>query len=73
MKIKITLTIDEELLPKAKKYARMQGVSLSGLVENSLRNLTTPARASFSSRWRGRFEAADREDTRYRELAKKYL
>ncbi len=73
MKIKVTLTIDEELLPKAKKYARMQGVSLSGLVENSLRNLTTPAQASFSSRWRGRFEAANREDTRYRELANKYL
>ena len=73
MKTKVTLTIDQELLPKAKQYARMQGVSLSELVENSLRGLTTRRQLSFSSRWKGKFEPAHRKDARYKELAKKYL
>ena len=73
MKTKVTLTIDENLLPQAKRYARQQKISLSGLVEKSLRQLTTQDQDSFSLRWRGKFNPADREDARYEQLAKKYL
>ena len=36
-KTKLTVTIDSEVLPRAKEYARAQGVSLSALIEQSLR------------------------------------
>ena len=59
----------------AERYARSRGVSLSSLIEQSLREMvegrTTPA---FASRWRGKFRAAGREgDPRYDALVKKYL
>ena len=73
MKTKLTITIDAEVIPLAKRYARSRGVSLSSLVEHSLRTLVGEERPSFSSRWRGRFEAANREDARYMALAEKYL
>ena len=37
MKQKLTITVDAELIPIAKRYARSRGVSLSSLVEQSLR------------------------------------
>ena len=74
MKQKLTITVDAELLPAAKRYARSRGVSLSSLVEQSLREMSGEGRQSFSSRWRGKFRAAEREDDpRYDALAKKYL
>ena len=73
MKAKLTVTIDKELIPKAKEQARSQGVSLSGLIERSLRGLTLERRPSFSARWRGRFKAARRRGDRYKILAEKYL
>jgi post-segregation antitoxin (ccd killing protein) len=73
MKAKLTVTIDEELIPKAKEQARSQGVSLSDLIERALRGLTLEKRRSFSARWRGRFKAARRKDDRYKALAEKYL
>ena len=36
-KTKLTVTIDSEVLPRAKEYARAQGVSLSALIEEALR------------------------------------
>ena len=69
----VTLTIDEELLPEVKRYARLEGVSLSALVETSLRKAIRINRDSFSSRWRGQFKPNDQKDTRYEQLAKKYL
>ena len=36
-KTKLTVTIDSEVLPRAKEYARQHGVSLSSLIEQSLR------------------------------------
>ena len=39
MKQKLTITVDAELLPAAKRYARSRGVSLSSLVEQSLREM----------------------------------
>ena len=37
-KTKLTVTIDSEVLPRAKEYARQHGVSLSSLIEQSLRD-----------------------------------
>lgn len=74
MKQKLTITVDAEVLPVAKRYARSRGVSLSSLVEQSLREMAREDAPSFASRWRGKFRAAEREDDpRYEALAKKYL
>ena len=73
MKRKLTITVDSELLPRAKQYARSRGVSLSSLIEASLRDIAVDDTPSFASRWRGRFEAAPRDDSRYEALARKYL
>ena len=73
MKQKLTITVDAELLPIAKRYARSQGVSLSSLIERSLRQMAGEDVPSFASRWRGQFKAAERDDPRYDALAKKYL
>ena len=74
MKQKLTITVDAGLLPAAKRYARSRGVSLSSLVEQSLREIAGDAEESFSSRWRGKFRAAERKgDPRYDALAQKYL
>ena len=73
MKRKLTITIDEDLIPVAKRHARSRGVSLSSLIENSLREATTPRSESFAARWRGKFRPAERNDPRYDALAKKYL
>ncbi len=73
MKTKLTITVDREILPRAKRYARARGVSLSSLIEDALRGLTEPDRPSFADRWRGRFAPSERDDERYRALAEKYL
>lgn len=73
MKRKLTITVDSELLPRAKRYARMRGVSLSSLVEASLRAVAAEEAPPFSERWRGRFKEARRDDARYEALARKYL
>ena len=73
MKKKLTITVDAELLPRAKRYARSRGVSLSSFIEQSLRELTGEDEPSFASRWRGRFEAAGRNGPRYDALARKCL
>ncbi len=39
MTTKLTLTIEERIIKKAKKYAHKKGRSLSGLVENYLKAL----------------------------------
>ena len=74
MKQKLTITVDADLLPAAKRYARSCGVSLSSLIEQSLRELAGEDSPSFSERWRGKFQAAERDDDpRYAALAEKYL
>lgn len=72
MKTKLTVTIDEALIPKAKARARMEGVSLSSLIERALRDLTAEGEPPFSQRWRGRFRWAQRKDERYAALYRKY-
>lgn len=73
MKAKLTVTVDEELIPEAKRHARSKGVSLSQLIETSLREMTAASGPTFSQRWRGELRPAERNDDRYRALAEKYL
>ena len=73
MKKKLTITVDAEILPAAKRYARSRGVSLSSLVEQSLRSVAGQEAPSFTQRWRGQLRAAKRDDPRYDALARKYL
>ena len=72
MKQKLTITVDADLIPLAKRYAHSQGLSLASLIEQYLREVAedTP---SFVTRWRGKFEAAERKSLRYEGLAEKYL
>lgn len=72
MKTKLTITVDEDLLPRAKNVARRRGVSLSSVIEESLRRLATEE-SDFVSRWRGRFKAVDTDDPRMAWLREKYL
>lgn len=74
VKTKLTVTIDEKLVSKAKQYARRRGTSLSEVIENALREVSTPpGEKTFSERWSGKFRPAERSDEKYRRLAKKYL
>ena len=73
MKAKLTITVDERVIPEAKRYAKRQGTSLSGLIEQALRDASASETPAFSTRWRGRFKPARRTDPRYTRLAKKYL
>ena len=41
MTTKLTLTIDDSVIDSAKEYARKKGESLSGIVENYLKSITT--------------------------------
>jgi len=40
MNIKLTLTIEERIIQRAKKYAKQNGRSLSGIIENYLKTIT---------------------------------
>lgn len=82
MNTKLTLTIEQTLIEKAKKYAKKQGRSLSDLVENYLKviikeeNTKVIDSAPITSSLRGSFKAP--EDFDYKEelakgLSKKYL
>ena len=73
MKAKLTVTIEKQLIPKAKQRAKADGVSLSQLIEQELERLTSSSIPSFSDRWRGKFRAAERGDERYKALAARYL
>ncbi len=73
MKAKLNLTIEQELIPLTKEYARARGMSVSQLVETLLRDVTQGQRVSFSSRWRGKFKPASRSDARYKRLEQRYL
>ncbi|MDE2662408.1 MAG: DUF6364 family protein [Gemmatimonadota bacterium] len=73
MKIRLTVTVDSDVARAAKRYARGRGVSLSSLVEASLKEMIQDEGPSFAARWRGQFRAANRDDPRYRAVARKYL
>jgi len=82
MNTKLTLTIEQSLIDKAKKYAKGKGRSLSDIVENYLKVLTTEEYSKLidstpiTSVLRGSFKAP--EDLDYQKelskaLSKKYL
>lgn len=74
MKSKLTITIDRDLVPRAKRYARDRGVSLSSLIESALVEMTAsePAASSLVDTWRGAMVLAGRDDERFRGLVEKY-
>ncbi len=81
MNTKLTLTIEEEVIEKAKKYAKKHGRSLSELVQNYFRALltedTTQAldAAPLTSKLRGSFSAPEDFDYKkelIKSLKKKY-
>ncbi len=73
MKAKLTVSIDADLLPSAKEAARRRGISLSSYIEGALRTLNSDRKQSFVEKWRGSFRPGERDEERYRRLAKKYL
>ena len=58
MKDRITITLDPEVVEHGKKIAKARDTSLSGLIEDLLREQGQPERhgrtGSFSKRWRGK-------------------
>ena len=79
MKSKLTITVDSDLIPVAKRYARSKGVSLSAVIEQALREATDKSEPSFMEYWRERF-AKERKappepgaDPRYDALVRKHL
>ena len=49
MNTKLTLTIDPEVIQKAKEYAKGENRSLSAIIENYLKMLTKEEKANFNS------------------------
>lgn len=73
---KLTLSVDDDVVSRAKLYARQRGVSISKMVEAYLDTLATPTAKSSANtpilnRLRGSLRRADRDDYR-KHLAVKY-
>ena len=74
MKTKLTLTIEKSLIPAVKRIAKIEGSSVSQVVENKLTEYVKSKKGSFASKWKGQFKAANKKgDPKYEYLAKKYL
>lgn len=73
MKKRLTISVDADVIALAKRCANSRGISLSSLIEQSIREVAKEDTPSFASRWRGEFRAAERNAPRYDALAKKYL
>ncbi|WP_136079628.1 DUF6364 family protein [Pontiella desulfatans] len=73
MKTKLTVTMDDKLIPQAKRYAREHNRSLSSVIEESLAKLTSGQPDRFSERWQGRISISGKDDPRFEQLSKKYL
>ena len=73
MKRELTITVNSELLLKAKEYARPRKISLASSIEDWPRRLTLEEWPSFAAGRKGRFRPARRDEPRYRALTRKYL
>ena len=82
MNTKLTLTIEQEIIKRAKKYARENGRSLSGLIENYLKAITAEKKAvqkeksPLTDSLKGSFKAPPDFDYKKelgKSLSKKYL
>ena len=71
MKTKLTVTIDRDLLPRAKRRAKREGVSLSRMIEDALRQASGSSE-DFVAKWRGRFRLTSKNEPRFRYLRAKY-
>ena len=70
MKTKLTVSIDVDLIPKAKLYAKGMGISLSSLIERDLmRDLAN--KVSFTQQWSGKLVSAAKDEPRYNRLMRK--
>jgi len=76
MKTKLTISIDEELLPKAKKALKKEKTSISAFVEEKLREIVSNSRPSFVDSFSGTLELRELKDeediARYSYLKRKY-
>ena len=76
MTTKLTLSVDADIVRRAKRYARAHGTSLSRMVGHFLALVSEtagePARSPGLRRLRGVIKAGDPEDYR-RHLRRKYL
>lgn len=72
MKSKLNLTIDKDLIPLSKTFARKKGKSVSELVESLLREVITRESPSFAEKWRGRFQVVTKDDPRFEHLKERY-
>ncbi len=72
---KLTLSVNQSVVSRAKRYARKRGVSVSRLVETYLASITEPAPVTeeppILRSLRGTLRKADLEDYR-RHLSEKY-
>jgi len=73
MKRQLTIDLDEALALEVERFALSSGLSLSSLIETSLRETLASDAPTFAARWRGRFRPAERDDPRYEALARKHL
>ena len=73
MKNKLTVTVEKELIPKAKAYAKLHGISLSEIIEETFKKLSGRKGASFSDKWRGKFTVVRKNEHRFTKLSEKYL
>lgn len=71
MKSKLTVTMDAVLIPRAKRHARRQGLSLSGWIEAALRR-ELQQEEPFSKRWRGGLRMPRHLDARARHILDKH-
>ena len=72
MKSKLTITVDKEVVTKAKSRAKMSGKSLSAVIEDLLRSEQAKHEPTFAERWAGKFVPAKKKTARYKYLAKRY-
>lgn len=76
MKDKLTLSVDGDVVRRAKAQAREEGTSLSSVVEESLKIYAGPAAddAAFLRKWAGKFPlpARDPNDPKLEYLLDKY-
>ena len=73
MKSKLTLTINREIIGKAKIFVRRRGTSISALVEKILAKTIDEKKDPFVARWTGKFELAEKDEKRYQKLKQRYL
>lgn len=80
MNVKLTLSVNEELVTRAKRYAKKKRKSLSGLVENYLKTLSTGNNPEEEmhpelKKFQGKFRLSDKRGykTIYREEISKKL